>query len=154
MQINCAQEALFVAAEMERHAVQVYERALCLLREQRREKEPLFLRIRETLADERRHLQQFESLYTGLDGPLERQLTLSAIADGLLFEGGLMAAVRQGLLQDVQSMIQFATQEEEHAAAGYRSFASQCDDPQAKAALEGIAKEEDRHLAELREQRG
>jgi rubrerythrin len=107
-----------------------------------------------THGDERNHLRQFESLYGGLDETLERQLILSAIADGLLFEGGLMEAVRRGMLQDVPSMLRFAADEEEKAAAAYRAFALQCKEEEARVALHAIAAEEDRHLQSLRESQG
>lgn len=150
MQIRSAQEALFIASEMERRAVQLYERALSLLRDQGRQEEPLYAMLQRTQADERGHLAQFETLYGGLDETLERQLILSAVANGLLFEGGLMEAVRKGLLQDVPSMLRYAAQEEEGAAAAYRSFALQCRGAEAQQVLLAIAAEEDRHLQALR----
>lgn len=154
MQIQSAQEALFIVSEMERRAVQLYERALLLLRDQGREEEPLYAMLMRTHRDERNHLRQFESLYGGLDETLERQLILSAIADGLLFEGGLMEAVRKGMLQDVPSMLRFAADEEKKAAAAYRAFALQCKEEETRVVLHAIAAEEDRHLQSLRESQG
>lgn len=151
MQIQSAQEALFIAIEMERRAVQLYGRALSLLREQGREAEPLFAMLLKTRADELGHLEQFKSLYAGMEEALERQLILGAVSNGLLFEGGLMEAVRKGILQDIPSMLRYAVQEEEHAAAAYRSFALQCQDEKAKEALLSIASEEDQHLHSLKE---
>lgn len=146
MQLQSAQEALFIAIEMERRAVQLYERALSVLREQGRQEEPLYAMLQRTHADERGHLAQFQILYGGLDESLERQLILSAVANGLLFEGGLMEAVRMGLLRDVPSMLRYAAQEEEGAAAAYRAFALQCKGEEAQQVLLAIAQEEDRHL--------
>ena len=151
MQIRSAPEALFVACEMERGAVQLYERALILLNNQERAKEPLRAQVAYLLADEKLHLAQFLALYTGLDAELERRLTLSAVASSVLFDGGLMAAVRQGMLKDEQSMLAFAAEAEQTAAATYRSFAQQCGDSRAAEMLNGIALEEDKHLSSLRE---
>ena len=151
MQIRSAQEALFIAIEMERRAVQLYGRALSLLREQGREAEPLFAMLLKTQADELGHLEQFKSLYAGMEEALERQLILSAVSNGLLFEGGLMEAVRKGMLHDISSMLHYAAQEEKQAAATYRAFALQCQDDEAKEMLLSIASEEDQHLQSLKE---
>ncbi len=154
MQIRSAQEALFIAAEMERRAVQVYQRALMLLEDQGRHGEPICDSLRHTLADEQRHLQQFHTLYLGLGEPMERQLTLAAIANGVLFEGGLMEAVREGFVSDVPGMLGYAAQEEARAAETYHAFARQCRDPETRAVLEAIAVEEERHLSDLLTQKG
>ena len=151
MQIQSAQEALFVACEMERGAIQLYERALMLLGTLGREKEPVRAQIASMLADEKQHLAQFRDLYTGLDSAMERQLTLAAVASAILFDGGLMGAVRQGLLKDERSMLAFASRAEETAAATYRTFAQQCANPRTAEMLHGIALEEDKHLRSLLE---
>lgn len=151
MQIQSAQEALFVACEMERGAIQLYERALMLLGTLGREKEPVRSQIASMLADEKQHLAQFQELYTGLDSAMEYQLTLAAVASSILFDGGLMGAVRQGLLKDEQSMLAFASRAEETAAATYRAFAQQCVHPRTAEMLYGIALEEDKHLRSLLE---
>ncbi len=151
MKIQSAQEALFIACEMERGAIQLYERALMLLAGLQREKEPIRAQIASILADEKQHLQQFQELYTGLDAEMETQLTLSAVAADVLFPGGLMGAVRHGLLGDERGVLAFAASAERTAAATYRSFAAQCQNPRAAEMLEGIALEEDKHLRSLQE---
>ncbi|HNX61007.1 MAG TPA: ferritin-like domain-containing protein [Candidatus Limiplasma sp.] len=151
MKINSAQEALFVACEMERGAIQLYERSLMLLSSLGREKEPLRAHLASMLADEKQHLLQFQELYTGLEASVEEQLALSAVASSVLFDGGLMGAVRQGLLQDERSMLSFAANAEQTAAATYRGFSEQSNDPHASEMLTGIALEEDKHLKTLRE---
>ena len=83
MQIRSTQEALFIACEMERGAVQLYERALILLKNQNRDKEPLRAQLSYMLADEKQHLLQFTELYAGLDSEVERTLTLSAVASDI-----------------------------------------------------------------------
>lgn len=151
MQVQTVQEALFVACEMERGAIQLYERALLLMAELGRDKQPLRAQLAYMLADEKQHLAQFRELYNGLDTEAERRLTLAAVASAVLFEGGLMGAVRQGLLKDERSMLAFAAQAEEKAAAAYRAFAGQCSDSRVAEMLNGIALEEDKHLRSLRE---
>lgn len=152
MQVQSAQEALFLACEMERGAARLYERALMLLRDLGRADDPLLGCIARMHVDEQRHLAKFESLYTGLDEPVERRLMLSAVADGVLFEGGLMGAVREGLLEDAESMLRLALDAEEKAEQTYRAFAGECRDPEASAVLLGIAGEEARHWDELERQ--
>lgn len=152
MQVKSTQEALYIAIEMERGAVQLYERALKLLGNQSREKETLRAQLASVLADEKQHLAQFTELYKGLSVEAERGLVLSAIAADILFPGGLMGAVRQGLLEDERAMIAFAAKAEETAAKTYRAFAAQCGDVFAAEMLSGIALEEDKHLQVLREQ--
>lgn len=151
MKVQSAQEALYIACQMERGAIQLYERALMLLADLHRAKEPVRAHISSILADEKQHLLQFQELYTGLDTALENQLTLSAVASSVLFEGGLMGAVRHGLLKDERSMLTFAADAEKTAAATYRAFAAQSDDPHAADMLEGIALEEDKHLRSLQD---
>ena len=151
MKVHSAQEALFVACQMERGAIQLYERSLMLLKNMHREKDPLWGQLASMLADEKQHLAQFTELYTGLDTELENQLALAAVASEVLFPGGLMGAVRQGLLTDARGMLAFAAQAEETAAATYRSFAEQSDSEHAAEMLNGIALEEDKHLRVLQE---
>ena len=113
MQVHNAQEALFIACEMERGAVQMYERSLALMDELGRTDEDVYQQLSSTLNDEKRHLSQFRSLYTGVDAESERCLTLAAVAQSVLFKGGLMGAVREGLLKDAESMLAFAAESEE-----------------------------------------
>ncbi|MCL1855057.1 MAG: ECF transporter S component [Clostridia bacterium] len=154
MKLESAQEALFVALEMERRALTIYQRALLLLEGQGRGSSPLYAAMLRMLEDERRHLKRFQKLYEGLDEPRERKLILSAVAGGLLFEGGLMEAAREGILQDVPSMLAYAIQEEEKAAHAYQDFARQCRDGETRAALEAIAREELQHRQELESKTG
>ena len=153
MRINSPQEALYIATEMERRAMQIYERALFLLMEQGREKDPLYATIQSVRAEEHSHLQWFSSLYTGLGKPLERKLTLAAVSNGVFFQGGLMEAAREGLLEDVPSMLSYASGEEARATKEYLSFAGQCEDAKVRTMLERIAAEEEKHLRELENRR-
>ena len=149
MQVQNAQEALYIACEMEKNAIQLYRRALMLVEGQGRQGEPLHDYLRGALADEENHLLQFGALYEGLDADVERALTLSAAAGELLFKGGLMAVVREGGLADVPSLLRLARDSEAKAVAAYTAFAAQCEAADARAALEAIAGEERKHLAVL-----
>lgn len=149
MVVRSEQEALFVACEMESTAVQMYTRALVLLEQQDRCGDPLYKSIQELLEDEKGHLCRFRSLYQGLDEADEQQLTLSAVAEGVLFEGGLMGAARRGLLRDVESMLELAISAEGASIRKYREFAQNAQTGQARDALLMIAQEECGHLMEL-----
>ena len=152
MRVSTEQEAIFIACEMETTAVQLYERALQVMQGQGRQEEVLYRQLAFMLEDEREHLRRFRALYAGLDAPVEQLLTLSAVAEGVLFEGGLMGAARQGLLADVNGMLRFAMEAERTSARKYREFAAVATGDSARAALLLIAAEEDKHLGELEEQ--
>ena len=152
MQVATAQEALFMACEMESSAIQLYTRALSLMEQLGRQDEPLYGHLALMRADEQEHLAQFRAL-GGKDGLTdERRVALSAAASNILFEGGLMGAERAGLLRDVDSMLRFAMLAEETSARKYREFASMAPSLDAREALERIAAEEDRHLTDLQTQ--
>ena len=151
MQIHTEQEALYIACEMESTAVQLYSRALQVMQQLGREKEELYSHIQEMLQDEQGHLYRFRSLYQGLDAGDEQRLTLAAVGEGVLFEGGLMGAVRAGLLKDTQSMLDVAAQSERASARKYREFAEQAQTEEARRTLKMIALEEDSHLRDLEE---
>ena len=137
---------------MEMSAIQLYTRALMLLEQQGRADDPIAVQIRQTCEDEREHLRQFRAHAQPLDGTLEEQLMLSAAAEGVLFEGGLMDAVRRGLLNDVSSMMNYAMAAEECSSQKYRQFAALAQDADTRAMLETIAGEEDKHLSSLQKQ--
>ena len=149
MMIRSEQEAMYLACEMETTAVQLYTRALQLMEQLGRESEPLYAELKQMLKDEQAHLSRFRSLYKGLDASEEQQLSLAAVADGILFDGGLMGAARKGLLSDVEGMLRFAADSERASARKYRDFAAAAVTEEAKQALLKIAQEEDGHLREL-----
>ncbi len=149
MQVRSTQEAVYVACEMERGAVQLYERALAVADGLGLTDETLIACLTAMRDDEKRHLREFSLLYEGLDTERERALALSATAASVLFKGGLMGAVREGLLSDAQGLLRFAADAERTAAATYRSFADQCEGADTAAMLRVIASEEDKHLDTL-----
>lgn len=149
MVVRSEQEAMFVACEMESTAVQLYTRALAVLEQQERTADPLYKSIQEMLEEEKGHLRRFRSLYQGLGEADEQQLTLSAVGEGVLFEGGLMGAARRGLLKDVPSMLRQAINAERTSVRKYREFAECAQTEEARSALLMIAEEESGHLVEL-----
>lgn len=151
MRVTTEQEAMYIACAMESSAVQLYERAMQVLESQGRQQEAIYRSVAAMRLEEMSHLERFRSLYTGLDAQVENQLMLDAVADGILFEGGLMGAARAGLLKDVDSMLRYAAACEAASVEKYRAFAENASE-EAKAALLSIAGEEERHLAELTEQ--
>jgi len=151
MRVTTEQEAMYIACAMESSAVQLYERAMQVLESQGRQQEAIYRSVAAMRLEEMSHLERFRSLYTGLDAQVENQLMLDAVADGILFEGGLMGAARAGLLKDVDSMLRYAAACEAASVEKYRAFAENAS-AEAKAALLSIAGEEERHLAELTEQ--
>ncbi len=152
MRIASEQEALYIACAMENSAVQLYGRALQVLENQNRQEEALYRSVAAMRMEEMSHLQRFRSLYKGLEAEAENQLMLAAVADGILFEGGLMGAARAGLLKDVESMLGYAASCEAASAQKYREFAQAATDEAAREALLSIAAEEERHLKELTEE--
>ena len=149
MMIRSEQEAMYLACEMESTAVQLYTRALQLMEQLGRKGDEVYPQIQQMLRDEQAHLVRFRSLYKGLDASDEQQLSLSAVAEGILFDGGLMGAARKGLLSTPESLLKFAADSERASAQKYRDFAAIAQSEEAKQALLLIAQEEDVHLREL-----
>ena len=149
MVVRSEQEAMFVACEMESTAVQLYTRALAVMDQQGRQNDPLYQNLQLMLEEEKSHLRRFRNLYHGLDEMDEQQLTLSAVGEGVLFEGGLMGAARRGLLKDVESMLQLAINAERTSVQKYREFAEAAQTEEARSTLLMIAEEESGHLLEL-----
>lgn len=144
MQVYGAAEALFIACEMEKRAIRLYERALAVFADG-----PCQEAIRTILADERRHLARFSEM--GVETPdFERARLLAAQATGVLFSGGLVEAQRKGAFASVLNLYRYAAIEEQEAIARYGAFASQLDGL-ASAAFRQIETEETGHLKKLNE---
>ena len=152
MRVTTGQEAMYIACAMESSAVQLYERALKVLEAQGRREDAHYRSLAAMQMEEMSHLQRFRALGGEVDQQRENQLLLDAVADGVLFEGGLMGAARAGLLKDVDSMLRYAASCEAASAAKYREFAREAASEEAKEALLAIAAEEERHLSDLTEQ--
>ncbi len=144
MQVRGAAEALFIACEMEKRAIRLYERALAVFADG-----PCQEAIRVILSDEKRHLARFSEM--GVDTPdFERARLLAAQAAGVLFSGGLVEAQRKGAFDSVLSLYRYAAEEETEAIARYGEFASGLAGP-AAFAFRQIEMEETGHLKKLNE---
>ena len=143
--VKNACEALYIAVEMEKRAVRLYERAAMLWSD-----EAMADTISGMLADERGHLSRFLSMMNGCVPQDADALMLSAHAAGVLFEGGLNAAAREGAFASPQALLRYAAGQEAIAINCYTQFAAQCADaPEAQAAFAAIAQEEKLHLTAL-----
>ncbi len=140
--VRDAGEALFIACEMEKRAIRLYERALAVFADG-----PCPEAIRAILADERRHLEQFTHM--GVETPeFERAQLLSAQASRTLFSGGLTQAHRKGAFQSEAALYAYAAEEEKEAIACYGDFAAAV--PRAAGqAFAMIQLEEKQHLLKL-----
>ena len=144
MQVRGAGEALFIACEMEKRAIRLYERALTVFADSSCREA-----VRAILTDERHHLARFSEMGGETPG-FERARLLSAQATGMLFSGGLMEAQRKGAFESVLRLYQYAADEERNAAARYGEFADQLEGA-ASAAFRQIELEETGHLMKLNE---
>ena len=144
MDIHGAEEALYIACEMEKRAIRLYERALAVFPDG-----PCQAAIRAILCDEKHHLAQFQKMGAAMPD-FERAQLLSAQASRMLFSGGLMEAQRKGAFSSVSQLYRFAAQEEREAVDRYGEFAAALSGG-AAAAFAAIALEEKQHLAKLNE---
>lgn len=145
VQISSARDALYIASEMERRAVKLYERAVMLWPDG-----DIAKIIGGMLSDEKQHLKHFLQLL-GDEAPAQADaLLLSAYAGGVLFEGGLHAAAKSGAFDSPTALLRYAAEQEQIAIDCYTRFAAQCEHaPDAKTAFLQIAQEETLHLAAL-----
>lgn len=151
LQVKNEQEALFLACEMERRAIRVYERGLALSHD------PALQAVLAKLQrDEKAHLSKFSKMgNTSLEATdQEQQLLLKSYAAQILFPGGLMQAHREGAFRDIQSLLSFARDSEETAVKCYLEFSSACDRAEVKEAFAAIAAEEQIHFDDLQGQIG
>ena len=142
MEVRSAGEALYIACQMERRAIQMYERAQLLFADG-----PCGREIEGILQDEREHLRRFEHMGGQAEGFVTRQL-LAARASRTLFSGGLMEAHRKGAFHSPESLYAYAAGEEEEAIRCYHAFAEKFTGDIAAAFL-AIAREEEGHYARL-----
>ena len=139
MKVQNAGEALYIASEMEKRAIKLYERALMLFGQG-----PCKEALSAILQDEKGHLASFQALGAQEPGFEQAQL-LSAQAAEVLFAGGLMEAQRKGAFQSVKSLYSYAADQEAEAIERYGSFAAQLDGGAAEA-FRAIAEEEKQHF--------
>ena len=142
LEIRTPGEAFYLAAEMEKRAIRLYERALLIFSQG-----PCRAAITEILCQERQHLSRFEEM--GAQAPdFEQAQLLAAQAARTLFPGGLMQAQRQGAFASPQALLAYAAEEEQGPIQRYSGFAAQFQGP-AGEAFSAIAKEEESHYHQL-----
>lgn len=137
-------QAVYVAARMEKRAVNLYERALLVFAQGR-----MKTVMEELLRDEQAHLLGFERLQA-MEGGVspEVALLLDGEAGRTLFAGGLTGAVREGAFDSPLSLLRYAADEEERAAQIYTDFADAAHGDTRETFLL-IARQERRHLERL-----
>ena len=142
MNIRGAGEALYIACQMEKRAIRLYERALAVFADGACQDA-----VRSILAEEKSHLHQFTRM--GAETPdFERAQLLAAQAAEVLFSGGLVEAQRKGAFASVGSLYAYAAKEEEEAIRQYTAFAASLAG-EAASAFSAIALEEKQHLCKL-----
>lgn len=119
MEIRDAGEALYIACEMEKRAIRLYERALMVFADSACQQA-----IGQILADERSHLAQFSAMGAETPG-FERGQMLAAQAADVLFSGGLVEAQRKGAFASPETLFAYAAMEEAGAVERYGQFAQQ-----------------------------
>jgi rubrerythrin len=110
LQVKSEQEALFLACEMERRAIRVYERGVAISRDP-----AMKALLQEFHDDEKVHLLKFSKMgKCSLEiTDQEQQLLLKSYAAQVLFPGGLMQAQREGALSSMRALILFSRDNEE-----------------------------------------
>ena len=142
MEVRDAGEALYIACEMEKRAIRLYERALMVF-----EGSACQEAISAILQDERSHLKQFSALGAQAPG-FERGQMLAAQAADVLFSGGLVEAQRKGAFASPEALFTYAANEEAGAIRRYGQFAEQLTG-EAGRAFAAIAQEEKGHHEKL-----
>lgn len=141
-------EAFFVAAEMERRAVRLYERASALF-----SGTPCAALIRDILSQEREHLTRFSSFLAESGYDVNDPALLSAQSARVIFSGGLVEAHRLGAFESEASLLRYAMDQERGAIETYERFAALLAEGDGRApAFTKIAEEEKKHLSALKAQ--
>lgn len=137
-------EALYLASRMEQKAISLYKRALLVFAQG--EMRPV---IDQLIAEEEAHKAGFDRLLASQpEVDALRKQDLECQAGSLLFEGGLTGAVREGAFDSALSLLRFAADEEERAAARYHQLAKE-NQGEVREAFLLIAQQEEIHLAML-----
>ena len=138
--VKTAGDALYIACEMEKRAVKLYERAALIA-----------AAIGDMLSQEREHLRRFTHMLSGRVPEHAEALVLSARAAGILFDEGLGGAAREGAFASPAELLAYAAGQEALAVDCYTQFAAACAAyPEAQAAFLAIVQEEGQHLATLK----
>ena len=149
LQIKSEQEALYIACEMERRAIRVYERGMMLCQDP-----ALKAMLNRLHGDETMHLAKFAKMGNAAIEATdqEQQILLQSYAAQILFPGGLMQAQREGAFSSLEALMAFARDSEATAVCCYEEFAKSCEREEARDAFLAIAREEKTHLEAIEEQ--
>ncbi len=149
LQIKSEQEVLYIACEMERRAIRVYERGLMLCHDP-----ALKAMLSRLHGDETMHLAKFAKMGNASIEATdqEQQILLKSYAAQILFPGGLMQAQREGALSSMEALLAFARDSEATAVCCYEEFAQNCEREDVRDAFLAIAREEQAHLAAIEDQ--
>jgi len=148
LNVKSAGDAFFVAMNMEKRAIRIYERMLEIV-----DDEGIKETINTILAEEREHLCTFCSWLDDSNGISENRRLLELQAEEILFPGGLMELVRKGGAESQEALIEYAAEQEILAMEYYEEFAKLCEG-EAKDAFLAIALEEKEHLDTLMAMKG
>ncbi len=138
-----AAEALYIAAEMERRAIRLYERALLIF-----EDGAVDALIKDILEQEKEHLFRFTHMEEAAQPEFLEAELLSSQAAQVFFAGGLMEAQRVGAFESAAALLQYAMEQEKIAIAHYTGFSENLSGG-VKDAFLRIAAEEAEHLQTL-----
>lgn len=116
--IRNSAEALFMAVEMEKRAIRMYERMLLVVNDATSTQV-----IKHLLKDEIEHLERFQTQMSSEAVSGEDAMLLSARANDILFAGGLTQAAREGAFNSPQSILKYAMEQEDTAVKTYLDLA-------------------------------
>ncbi|HHU01881.1 MAG TPA: DUF2202 domain-containing protein [Christensenellaceae bacterium] len=148
LKVQSAGDAFFVAINMEKRAIRMYERMLDIIKD-----EDILEVVKNILAEERQHLCTFSAWLDDSDGISENRQLLKLQAENIIFPGGLVELVRKGGAESQAELIKYAAEQEIFAMEHYEEFAKLCEG-EAKDAFLAIALEEKEHLDTLLNMKG
>ena len=105
--VKTAGDALYIACEMEKRAVKLYERAALIWPDG-----SIAAAIGDMLSQEREHLRRFTHMLSGRVPEHAEALVLSARAAGILFDEGLGGAAREGAFASPAELLAYAAGQE------------------------------------------
>jgi len=149
-QQNRLAQGLWIALEMERRGLNLYNRAQKIV------VDPSLLRVLYELEqDEKKHYRDFSKMAEAFDFNMmtkEEGELLLAQASTFFFPGGLMQAAMGGALTSALALLNEAITAEKDSIAFYTRLLELSDGP-AKPILQAIIDEEEEHLETLTERR-
>ncbi len=138
-------EVFFVASEMERRAIRLYERALQVFSDA-----PVQAQLSDMLQTEKEHLACFLKYLEQSDFSCENTALLSAQSAQIIFSGGLMEAYRENAFDSPKKLFEYAIIQERNAVETYQKYMQMFDPKDARyKAFQTIAIDEKSHQMNL-----